>query len=469
MAAIGMAPNDGFLREGAGLRVIFASDEDDQSPDTVSSYLTWAEGFVVNPAHLQLNGFTGEIGGCSGPLGTAYSSSRYIEGIVATGGQSFAICDPGWSVPMADLGAAADHLADTFVLSQTPITGTFLPVRWHLAVGILASTKGGSMKLNRLLALLVVLFVGCPSGDDDDVQGDDDVQDDDVGDDDTVPTDDDDTTPGDDDDDSGDDDSAGDDDVDDHLSSSQDWVQVSAGSEHVCGLHQDGLVECWGLSDLGLTSPSPIVFDSISSNCGVTPTREIRCWGDEAPTPPEGDYIQVDSEPGYCAIDEEGWVHCWGDDEDMGEPPEGEFVQIDDGCGTAVGGTIHCWLGTSDVLEPPQGLFTHVAGARVWACGIRLDGTGVCWGSWHGLDGEPLSGGPFSQVDVGAGGVCWLRSDATVQCRGTSDDGNMDSPGGASFAQISVGAHFGCGVRTDGRIQCWGDDHGNEYGQMNPP
>jgi len=55
--------------------------------------------------------------------------------------------------------------------------------------------KGGSMKLDYLLALIFVLFLGCPSGDDDDVSGDDDtLSDDDVGDDDTLPTDDDDDT-----------------------------------------------------------------------------------------------------------------------------------------------------------------------------------------------------------------------------------------------------------------------------------
>ena len=192
--------------------------------------------------------------------------------------------------------------------------------------------------------------------------------------------------------------------------------------------------------------------------------------------PPLGSFLQVDTEPGYCAIDHGGQVHCWGDDPDMEAPPEGEFVQIDDGCGVAVNGTIHCWLGISDVQEPPEGVFTHVAGAGLtyydmWACGVRLDGTGVCWGNWHAMAGEPLSGGPFEAVDIASHFGCWLRSDSIVECRGGEDGdaGNMDSPDGASITQMSMGSHFGCGVRTDGRVQCWGDNYGNEYGQMGPP
>jgi hypothetical protein len=330
-----------------------------------------------------------------------------------------------------------------------------------------------------VLLTVVLVLAGCP--DEEDCQDCPEPCDDDVSDDDDEITGDDDDIV--DDDDSGDDDSAGDDDdADDHISSSQDWIQVAAGSNHACGLHEDGFVECWGLDDMGQASPPQIEFSEISSTCGITPRlipsddAEIHCWGDDAPDPPPGSFSQVDSEPGYCAIDYEGRVYCWGEDEEMGVPPEGDFFQIDDGCGTTMDGTIHCWLGPGEVLDTPDGVFRHVAGAGLthgyrWACAIRIDGTGVCWGNMHGCDGEPLSGGPFEQVDVAASSVCWLLGNGTVECRGgeDGDTGDMDSPEGTSFYQISMGSHFGCGVRTDGRIECWGDNEGNEYGQMDPP
>ena len=343
------------------------------------------------------------------------------------------------------------------------------------------------MKLIYLLAVIAVLLAGCSGetacGDDDTGTADDD---------DTVPGDDD-TSSGDDDtgddDDSGvgDDDSAGDDDVVEHVSSAQDYVQVAAGLHHACGLHGSGLAECWGLNDAGQASPPQIEFAKISSTCGITPRlvpsddAEIHCWGDDAPDPPPGSFAQVDSEPGYCAINHEGRIYCWGDDEEMGVPPQGEFFQIDDGCGTATDGVLHCWWGSDEVLQPPDGVHVQVAGtwdtgsSGAWACAIRIDRTGVCWGDWNGLEGDPLSGGPFVQVDVSEQNVCWVRLDGEVECRGTYFEQGLDigSPEGGDFYQIAMGRGFGCGVRTDGRIQCWGDQGSlpgsNEYGEMDPP
>jgi hypothetical protein len=331
-----------------------------------------------------------------------------------------------------------------------------------------------SAKLRLLILVsLIGLVGGCgPKGQmeiEDDDLGDDTTDDDDDDNDDV----DDDSTDDDLEDDDGADDDSTDDDDDgqDHLSSSQDWIQVAAGLNHACGLHQDGVVECWGESALGLTSPPGTAFSQISSSCGVLPSAEIRCWGDEDPSPPQGSYVWVDSEPGYCAIDDIGQIHCWGDHEQLTDPPDGVFVQTDDGCGTSESGTIHCWLGTADVLTPPDGVFSYAAGARSWACGIRIDGTGICWGEWYGMAGQPLSGGPFTQVDAVYNNACWLLADASVECNGGEDGaaGNIEAPLGASFDQISLGLHFGCGVRTDGRIQCWGDNYGNDYGQMDPP
>jgi len=323
---------------------------------------------------------------------------------------------------------------------------------------------------------MLLVASGCPGRDclDCPDSSDDDVADDDSGDDS--------------DDDTQDNDSADDDTTAeaDHVSSAEDWIQIASGLHHACGLHEDGLTECWGLDDVGQASPPQIEFAAISSTCGITPMvtpsddAEIHCWGAGAPDPPQGSFAQVDSEPGYCAIDDEGRVYCWGDDEEMGIPPEGEFFQIDDGCGVTTAGTVHCWRGSEDVLAPPEGVFSHVAGSWdtsrwTWACAVRIDGTGVCWGDWSGLEGDPLSGGPFVQVDVSEDNVCWLRLDGEVECRGTFGEQGLDigSPVGSAFYQIAMGRGFGCGLRNDGRIQCWGDEGdlpgSNEYGEMDPP
>src|SRR5262249_28139995 len=72
--------------------------------------------------------------------------------------------------------------------------------------------------------------------------------------------------------------------------------QVSAGSEHTCGLAADGRAFCWGLNTAGelgdgtrtnRTAPTPVagglVFTSIAagsgSTCGVATDRSLYCWG----------------------------------------------------------------------------------------------------------------------------------------------------------------------------------------------
>ena len=58
------------------------------------------------------------------------------------------------------------------------------------------------------------------------------------------------------------------------------FIAVSSGSDHTCGLDENGSAICWG----NLASPSPDeVFTAISSGddyvCGLRPDNSIGCWG----------------------------------------------------------------------------------------------------------------------------------------------------------------------------------------------
>jgi len=108
--------NDGFLRERAGLRVVYLSDEDDQSPGSTSGYVDLVAGLMVNPDHLVLSGITGQISGCA----SAYTAPEYEDAIALTGGVSESICDSDWSTPLENIGNTAEHYADTFPLTATP-------------------------------------------------------------------------------------------------------------------------------------------------------------------------------------------------------------------------------------------------------------------------------------------------------------------------------------------------------------
>jgi hypothetical protein len=113
-------PNDGFLRDEAGLRVIVVSDEDDQSPDTVTHYVSLMQSLRVNPDHVIFSGITGQMTGCA----TAYSAPSYEQAIGMTGGLSESICTANWTNAVENLAYLAEHYADTFVLSAIPQAGT---------------------------------------------------------------------------------------------------------------------------------------------------------------------------------------------------------------------------------------------------------------------------------------------------------------------------------------------------------
>jgi alpha-tubulin suppressor-like RCC1 family protein len=69
--------------------------------------------------------------------------------------------------------------------------------------------------------------------------------------------------------------------------------------------------------------------------------------------------------------------------------------------------------------EPPAGTFVQVSAGGEFACGVRPDGTPVCWGRDYSGYCEPPAG---------------------------------------TYTQISAGNNHACGVKTDGNVVCWGDN-----------
>ena len=51
--------------------------------------------------------------------------------------------------------------------------------------------------------------------------------------------------------------------------------------------------------------------------------------------------------------------------------------------------------------------------------------------------------------------ACGLRADGTIVCWGSNNHGQTDAPDGF-FSAVSAGNYFSCGLRTDGTITCWG-------------
>jgi len=120
--------NDGFLRDAAGLRLIFVSDEQEQSTMLNNgdpfSYVSYFQGLKANPEHVVISDISGGLTGCSGGGGVATSGSDYVQATVLSGGISASICDPNWVSTLSALAWLSQSFADTFELSKTPVPET---------------------------------------------------------------------------------------------------------------------------------------------------------------------------------------------------------------------------------------------------------------------------------------------------------------------------------------------------------
>jgi hypothetical protein len=127
-AVNGVGVNGGFLRDDAGLRIIFVSDEQEQSGSIMSwstiDYVDWFQSLKANPEHVVLSDITGGMAGCSGTGGSASTGSEYVLATQMTGGISASICDSNWVSTLSALGWLSQSFADTFELSQVPVADT---------------------------------------------------------------------------------------------------------------------------------------------------------------------------------------------------------------------------------------------------------------------------------------------------------------------------------------------------------
>jgi hypothetical protein len=116
-------PNDGnagFLREDAKLAVVFVSDEEDYSPQTVPFYETFFKSLKGNdPTMLSISAIVGPVALATCPTASS-SGTRYIALANATGGVFESICTPDWATSLANLSTSAFGPRRRFTLSETP-------------------------------------------------------------------------------------------------------------------------------------------------------------------------------------------------------------------------------------------------------------------------------------------------------------------------------------------------------------
>ena len=131
-------------------------------------------------------------------------------------------------------------------------------------------------------------------------------------------------------------------------------------------------------------------------------------------------------------------------------------VGPDHTCGVKPDGSVICWGRNQwGQTEPPDGTFTSVSAGGGHTCGVRTDGSVACWGSAGEAKATPPSGS-FQSVSAGPEHTCGIRTDGSVVCWGSSEVFNpAESPPG-SFTSVGAGQYHTCGVMDDGSITCWG-------------
>lgn len=116
--------NVGLVRADTAFHVIVLADEDDQSAQSVGSYISHLE--QVNGGDRgSVSAIAGSLpAGCHSQLAEAEPAPRLDEAARMSGGAFFSICEPEPGDVLASLGVQLSGLVDSFILSAVPEVDT---------------------------------------------------------------------------------------------------------------------------------------------------------------------------------------------------------------------------------------------------------------------------------------------------------------------------------------------------------
>lgn len=239
------------------------------------------------------------------------------------------------------------------------------------------------------------------------------------------------------------------------VASGNDFIQVSGGGSHACGVKSDGTAWCWGDDSSG----------QLGNGSGVTANQS-------APYQVAGlSNVSKISAGGIhtCALQNNGKIWCWGSNS-----------------GGALG------TGGSDVAEPAEVALSNaidISAGSFFTCAVTSDGAGWCWG--QGGNGQLGNGtgansatpvrvsdvSDFVSISAGGFAACGVTKRGIGYCWGWDTDGQLGNGATAGnqnapseidlpedFVKISVGGNStACGLQASGKISCWGQ---GTFGQM---
>jgi len=301
------------------------------------------------------------------------------------------------------------------------------------------------------------------------------------------------------------------------------WADaLTAGLRHICAIHGNGAVSCWGAGSNGEIgnggTTSVTTTPTLTNNLGTGRTA-----------------IAISSGGSHtCAIRDNGAVSCWGGGAN-GELGNGDTldrsiptltsslganrtaVAISAGnyhtCALLDNGSVSCWgynsnghLGNGGTANKNTPTLTSSFGANRTAiaissggshtCAILDDGNVSCWGdNWAGQIGDGTNvqrntptqtsslGANRTAIAISSGGThtCAILDNGAVSCwgynpygqlgNGITTGGHVKTPTLTSSlgtnrtaVAISLGNTHTCAILDNGAVSCWGSGNDGELG-----
>ncbi|MBN2717231.1 MAG: hypothetical protein JXX14_15365, partial [Deltaproteobacteria bacterium] len=266
------------------------------------------------------------------------------------------------------------------------------------------------------------------------------------------------------------------------------FVDIGVGNGPICGLYEDGGVQCWAgtttyESDLVPGNGGDFTKIAVGGSfaCALNANGRLTCWGSSSQFSEYvdmslisgGNFEKVYAAPGYvCGLKADGTARCFGGLTisllEIFPPVNIAFESLALGnthlCGLLPDGMVKCYCDDDGNCGMPDGgPFQQIVAGDDFTCGLKSSGTVECWPAATDMNRDisalsfPVDES-FTQLTAGGDSVCGLRLAGTVECWGDDFYGELYPPAHETFTQISLGSRNGCGLKANGTVECWGDD-----------
>ena len=213
------------------------------------------------------------------------------------------------------------------------------------------------------------------------------------------------------------------------VTGEKEFVSISGGNHHTCGLTTDGKAYCWGSDFYGQIGDG---VTSLSSNIPV-PVETSGITGEKA-------FVSITVGDSHsCGLTTDGQVYCWGRD---------YFGQLGDG-GSSTDSLTPVPVNTSGVTGDKS--FVFISAGQWNTCGLTTEGRAYCWGSDQ-----------FGQLGDGSNIIDECNSFPCSQSPILVDTSVVT--GGKAFIFLTGGCFHSCGLTDEGQAYCWGRDSSGQLG-----